>query len=61
MADLMTVSEIAKMLKEPNHRIRYLIAHYQIEPSARAATVRLFGSAQVLAIKEKLFNMRIQK
>lgn len=61
MADMMTASEIAKMLGEPIHRVRYVIAHYQIEPAARASTVRLFADVQVAAIKDKLFNMRIQK
>ena len=61
MTDLKTATEVAELLGEPRHRVRYVIDHYQITPAARASTVRLFGEVQIAAIKDKLFNMRIQK
>jgi len=60
MSELMTVSEIAKELHERVYRVRYVIDYYQITPTARAANIRLFNAAQVVVIKDRLFNLQIQ-
>jgi len=61
MSNLHTTGEIARILKERPTRVEYIIRRECLEPVDRVGLIRLFSDVQVAAIKDKLFNMRIQK
>lgn len=61
MSNLYTTGDIARILKERPTRVEYIIRRECLECVDRVGIIRLFSKAQMLAIKEKLFTMRIQK
>ena len=61
MANLHTVTNIAKALGEHVGTVRYVISYHSIEAVERAGLVRLFDDAQVAVIKSLCFNLQVQK
>ena len=61
MANLHTVSKIAKALGERPSTVRYVISYNGIEAVERAGLVRLFSDAQVETIRQLCFNLQVQK
>ena len=49
-----TVGQIARRLKEPLHRIEYVIRTRDIQPVSRAGNVRVFSDADVTYIASEL-------
>lgn len=58
--NLLTVGQIADVLKEPPARIAYIISKYRLKPIQRVGIIRLFGPEQLKAIKEGLYNIQIR-
>lgn len=54
---LMTVGQIARLLKQPPHRITYVISSRRIKESARAGRLRVFGTEAVERIRRVLAAM----
>ena len=61
MADAITVSQIADQLGEPPQRVDYIIRKHRLKPQQRVGIIRLFGTEQVEAIKEGLYNIQIRR
>ena len=61
MADAKTVSQIADKLGEPPQRVDYIIRKHRLKPQQRIGIIRLFGTEQVEAIKEGLYNIQIRR
>ena len=61
MSNLYTTGQIAEILKERPMRIEYIIRREGLKPVDRVGLIRLFSEAQLLAIKEAIYNMRIQR
>ncbi len=51
---LNTVGEISRKLNVPQHRVAYVIRSRNIEPSHRAANLRVFDEAAVKMIDSEL-------
>ena len=51
---LLTVGDLAKVLRRSNHQVTYAIARSGIEPVQRAGVIRLFHPAQVNDVKSAL-------
>ncbi len=61
MSNLFTTGQIAEQLDERIERVLYIIRRERLKPIERVGLYRLFNAMQVAAIKEALFNIRIQK
>lgn len=61
MEGLFTTGQIAGKLDERIARVEYAIRWLKLKPVDRVGIIRLFNELQVSAIKEKLYNLRIQK
>lgn len=61
MADAKTVSQIADQLGEPPQRVDYIIRKHRLKPQQRVGIIRLFGTEQIQAIKEGLYNIQIRR
>ena len=61
MSNLFTTGQIAEKLDERIERVLYIIRRERLKPIERVGLYRLFNAMQVAAIKEALFNIRIQK
>jgi len=61
MANLHTTGQIARALNERPGRVEYIIRRERLECIERVGMTRLFSDAQVAAIKECLYGMRIQR
>ena len=61
MKDLFTTGQIADKLQERVARVEYAIRWLRLKPVDRVGIIRLFNELQIKAIKEKLYNLRIQK
>ncbi len=59
--NLLTVGQIADVLKEPPARIAYIISKYRLKPAQRIGIIRLFSEEQVKAIKQGLYEIQIRK
>lgn len=51
---LFTIGELAKELKQPKHRIDWLIMSRHLVPAARAGNYRLFDSSTLEALRALL-------
>ena len=51
---LMTVGQIARLLKQPQHRVQYVISSRNIQESARAGRLRIFDLDAVDQIRQEL-------
>jgi hypothetical protein len=49
-----TLPDIARRLDAKLHRVRYVVQEYRIEPAERIGIIRLWGDAQVDAIRAAL-------
>ena len=58
--NLLTVGQIADVLKEPPARIAYIISKYRLKPVQRIGIIRLFDEEQVKAIKQGLYGIQIR-
>lgn len=58
--NLLTVGQIADVLKEPPSRIAYIISKYRLKPVQRIGIIRLFDEEQVKAIKQGLYGIQIR-
>ena len=58
---LLTIGLIAERLAEPVHRIRYVIATRQIEPTAKAGNARVFDQDSVESIRKYLTQIAVRK
>ena len=58
--NLLTVGQIADVLKEPPARIAYIISKYRIKPVQRVGIIRLFDEEQIEAIKQGLYNIQLR-
>ena len=54
---LMTVGQIARLLKQPAHRITYVISTRRIMESARAGRLRVFDLQAVDQIRQAIAAM----
>lgn len=61
MSNLYTTGQIAEILKERPMRVEYIVRRECLKPVDRVGLIRLFSGDQLLAIKEKLFAMRVQR
>lgn len=61
MSSLFTVTQIAEKLDEPTDRVTYIIRRLRLKPVDRIALVRLFDEGQVDTIRNRIYNMRVQK
>ena len=61
MSNLFTVGQIAEKLDEPIDRVTYIIRRLRMKPVDRVALVRLFDEGQIVLIKDRIYNMRIQE
>ncbi len=59
--DLLTVGQIADVLKEPPARIAYIISKYRLKPVQRIGIIRLFDEEQIKAIKQGLYEIQIRR
>ena len=59
--NLLTVGQIADVLKEPPARIAYIISKYRLKPVQRIGIIRLFDEEQVKAIKQGLYEIQIRR
>ncbi len=58
--NLLTVGQIADVLKEPPARIAYIISKYRLKPVQRIGIIRLFDEAQTRIIKQGLYGIQIR-
>ena len=58
--NLLTVGQIADVLKEPPARIAYIISKYRLKPVQRIGIIRLFDEEQVKAVKQGLYGIQIR-
>jgi hypothetical protein len=58
--NLLTVGQIADVLKEPPARIAYIISKYRLKPVQRIGIIRLFDEEQIKAIKQGLYEIQIR-
>ena len=58
--NLLTVGQIADVLKEPPARIAYIISKYRIKPVQRVGIIRLFDEEQIEAIKQGLYGIQVR-
>lgn len=58
---LMTVGRIARLLRQPVHRISYVISSRRIRESARAGRLRVFDLTAVAQIREALAAIDAQQ
>ena len=61
MAGLFTVTQIAERLQERGHRVTYMISKLNLKPVSRVGIIRLFDEQQIEAIRNGLYNLRIQR
>jgi len=59
--NLLTVGQIADVLKEPPARIAYIISKYRLKPVQRIGIIRLFDEEQIKAIKQGLYEIQIRR
>ena len=59
--NLLTVGQIADVLKEPPARIAYIISKYRLKPVHRIGIIRLFDEAQTRIIKQGLYGIQIRR
>jgi hypothetical protein len=59
--NLLTVGQIADVLKEPPARIAYIISKYRLKPVKRIGIIRLFDEEQIKAIKQGLYEIQIRR
>ena len=59
--NLLTVGQIADVLKEPPARIAYIISKYRLKPVQRIGIIRLFDEEQIKAIKQGLCEIQIRR
>lgn len=59
--NLLTVGQIADVLKEPPARIAYIISKYRLKPIQRIGIIRLFDEEQIKAIKQGLYGIQIRR
>ena len=59
--NLLTVGQIADVLKEPPARIAYIISKYRLKPVRRIGIIRLFDEAQTRIIKQGLYGIQIRR
>lgn len=57
---LLTVGQIADVLKEPPARVAYIISKYRLKPVQRIGIIRLFDEAQTRIIKQGLYGIQIR-
>ncbi len=57
---LMTVTELAEQLKEPPHRVAYIIAKHRIKAKHRVGIIRMFGDGEIKAIKQGLYGLQVR-
>ena len=58
--NLLTVGQIADVLKEPPARITYIISKYRLKPVQRIGIIRLFDEEQINVIKQGLYGIQIR-
>ena len=61
MGELYTISQIAEQLEEPIPRVDYIVKCLRLKPVERVGLIRLFNEGQVARIKDRIFNMQVQK
>jgi len=59
--NLLTVGQIADVLKEPPARIAYIISKYRLKPVQRIGIIRLFDETQIKMIKQGLSGIQIRR
>ena len=59
--NLLTVGQIADVLKEPPARVSYIISKCRIKPVQRVGIIRLFNETQVKAIHQGLYGIKIRR
>ena len=59
--NLLTVGQIADVLKEPPARIAYIISKYRLKPVQRIGIIRLFDETQIKMIKLGLSGIQIRR
>lgn len=60
-SELVTISEIAEILNEPQNRVAYMITKHRIKHVKHIGNTRVFDSSATARVKELLFHIRIQK
>jgi hypothetical protein len=58
---LLTVGEIARRLKQPLHRIEYVLRAREIQPTGRAGNSHVYSEEQVAQIEAELRSIRDKK
>lgn len=60
-SELVTVSDIADQLNEPQNRVAYMIMKHRIKPVKRIGVTKVFDASVVDIVKGYLYNMQIQR
>ena len=58
--NLLTVGQIADVLKEPPSRIAYIISKHRLKSVQRIGIIRLFDEEQIKVIKHGLYNIQLR-
>ncbi|KKN59389.1 hypothetical protein LCGC14_0542240 [marine sediment metagenome] len=59
-AELLTTSDIADRLHEPQNRVAYILKKHRIKHEKRIGVTKVFDPSVVAVVKAHLYNMQIQ-
>ena len=59
--NLLTVGQIADVLKESPARITYIISKHRLKPVQRIGIIRLFDEDQIKIIEQGLYGIQIRR
>lgn len=60
-SELLTVSDIADLLNEPQNRVAYMIMKHRIKPVKRIGITKVFDASVVETVKAYLFDIQIRR
>ena len=60
-SDLFSIADMADKLEEPTNRVRYMVDKHRLKHVRRVGVTCVFDETAFAAVKEALFNMRIQR
>ena len=61
LPELLTVGRLARLLDQPEHRIRYLLETRNIEPRARAGGKRVYDKTAMARLRYELNRLDARK
>lgn len=60
-SELLTITDIADLLNEPQNRVAYMIMKHRIKPVKRIGITKVFDASVVETVKAYLFDIQIRK